>query len=118
MKLIIQIPCFNEAETLATTVGELPKEVSGFDMVEFLVVDDGSSDDTSVVAKDLGVHHVVRHPTNLGLARCFQTGVDACLRFGADVIVNTDADNQSARSYTNRYSAPMRSIRPAEKARK
>jgi glycosyltransferase involved in cell wall biosynthesis len=99
LKLIIQIPCFNEAETLASTVSELPKDVPGFDTVEYLVIDDGSSDGTYDVARDLGVHHVIRHPTNLGLARTFQTGVDACLRFGADVIVNTDADNQ----YPGRY---------------
>jgi len=107
VKLIIQIPCFNEAETLETTVSELPKEVTGFDTVEYLVVDDGSNDDTSVVAKDLGVHHVVRHPSNLGLARCFQTGVDACLRFGADVIVNTDADNQYPGRYIPELTVPI-----------
>ena len=107
MKLIIQIPCLNEAETLGSTVSELPTEVPGFDAVEYLVVDDGSSDDTSVVAKDLGVHYVVRHPTNLGLARCFQTGVDACLRFGADVIVNTDADNQYPGRYIPALTAPI-----------
>jgi len=107
VKLIIQIPCLNEAETLGTTVGELPKEVTGFDTVEYLVVDDGSSDNTGAVAKELGVHHVVRHPTNLGLARCFQTGVDACLRFGADVIVNTDADNQYPGRYIPDLTAPI-----------
>ncbi len=66
----------------------------GVDVVEYLVIDDGSDDHTSEIARQAGVHHVVRHPANLGLARAFQTGVDACLRFGADVIVNTDADNQ------------------------
>ena len=107
MKLIIQIPCYNEAETLERTVHDLPKEVSGFDTVEFLVIDDGSTDGTSDIARELGVHHVVRHPTNLGLARAFQTGVDACLRFGADVIVNTDADNQYPGRYIPDLTAPV-----------
>jgi glycosyltransferase involved in cell wall biosynthesis len=99
MKLIIQIPCYNESESLALTVRELPTAIEGFDTIEYLVIDDGSADQTSEVARSLGVHHVVRHPTNLGLARAFQTGMDAALRFGADVIVNTDADNQ----YPGRY---------------
>jgi glycosyltransferase involved in cell wall biosynthesis len=99
MKLIIQIPCYNEAESLSLTVRELPARIEGFDAIEYLVIDDGSADQTSEVARALGVHHVVRHPTNLGLARAFQTGIDAALRFGADVIVNTDADNQ----YPGRY---------------
>jgi glycosyltransferase involved in cell wall biosynthesis len=99
MKLIIQIPCYNEAESLALTVRELPTEIEGFESIEYMVIDDGSADQTSEVARSLGVHHVVRHPTNLGLARAFQTGIDAALRFGADVIVNTDADNQ----YPGRY---------------
>jgi len=107
VKLIIQIPCLNEADTLGTTVNELPKDVPGFDTVEYLVIDDGSSDNTSGVAKDLGVHHVVRHPTNLGLARSFQTGIDASLRFGADVIVNTDADNQYPSRYIPELTAPI-----------
>jgi glycosyltransferase involved in cell wall biosynthesis len=99
MKLIIQIPCYNEADSLELTIRELPVAIEGFDSIEYLVIDDGSADRTSEVARQLGVHHVVRHPTNLGLARAFQTGIDACLRFGADVIVNTDADNQ----YPGRY---------------
>jgi glycosyltransferase involved in cell wall biosynthesis len=94
MKLIIQIPCYNEAETLAITLAALPKEVAGFDSVEWLIIDDGSVDDTVAVAKANGVCHVVRHTSNQGLARAFMTGLDACLRLGADVIVNTDADNQ------------------------
>ncbi len=94
MKLIIQVPCYNEAETLGATLAELPREVPGFDAVEWLVVDDGSSDGTRQVALDNGVDHVVRHTTNQGLARAFMTGLNACLRHGADVIVNTDADNQ------------------------
>jgi glycosyltransferase involved in cell wall biosynthesis len=94
MKLIIQIPCFNEAGTLAIALGALPRTVPGFDKVEWLIVDDGSTDGTSDLAKQLGVDHVMRHPVNRGLATAFMTGLDACLGLGADVIVNTDADNQ------------------------
>jgi len=94
MKLIIQIPCLNEAGTLAIALNALPREVPGFDTVEWLIIDDGSTDDTVKIAKENGVDHVVSHTHNLGLARGFMTGLDACLRFGADVIVNTDADNQ------------------------
>jgi glycosyltransferase involved in cell wall biosynthesis len=93
-KLIIQIPCFNEEETLPLTVADLPRQVPGVDVVEWLVVDDGSSDRTCEVARELGVDHVVRHTRNRGLAAAFLTGLDAALRAGADVIVNTDADNQ------------------------
>ena len=94
MKLIIQIPCFNEEKTLPETVADLPREVPGFDVVEWLVIDDGSSDRTSEVARELGVDHVVRLSENRGLANAFLTGLDTALRAGADVIVNTDADNQ------------------------
>ena len=94
MKLIIQIPCYNEAETLAATLADLPREAPGFDTVEWLVIDDGSTDATRQVALDNGADHVVRHTSNQGLARAFMTGLNACLRRGADVIVNTDADNQ------------------------
>jgi glycosyltransferase involved in cell wall biosynthesis len=107
MKLIIQIPCYNEAETLEKTILDLPTTVPGFDCVEYLVIDDGSRDATVDEARRLGVHHIVRHPTNLGLARAFQTGVDACLRFGADVIVNTDADNQYPGRYIAQLTAPV-----------
>lgn len=93
-KLIIQIPCFNEAESLPITVQALPRSVPGFDVVEWMVVDDGSSDDTAQIARNLGVHHVIRLPRNAGLAKAFMAGVTAALLMGADVIVNTDADNQ------------------------
>ncbi len=94
MKLIIQIPCYNEAATLGITLRALPRAVPGFDRVEWLVIDDGSTDETVQVARNEGVDHIVRLPTNRGLARAFMAGLEACLRAGADVIVNTDADNQ------------------------
>jgi glycosyltransferase involved in cell wall biosynthesis len=93
-KLIIQIPCYNEELTLPATLRALPRTVPGVAAVEWLVVDDGSPDRTSAVARELGVDHVVRHTSNQGLARAFATGLDAALRLGADVIVNTDGDNQ------------------------
>ena len=94
MKLIIQIPCFNEAEHLPRTLADLPRRVAGVDSVEWLVVDDGSTDDTVGVARRHGVDHIVRLTNNRGLAAGFQAGLDACLKLGADIIVNTDADNQ------------------------
>lgn len=94
LKLIIQLPCYNEADTLAIALAALPRDVSGFDSVEWLIIDDGSEDDTVRVAQENGVDHIVRHTRNQGLARGFMTGLEACLRRGADVIVNTDADNQ------------------------
>jgi len=94
MKLIIQIPCFNEEHTLAATVGDLPRTVAGFDAVEYLVVDDGSTDGTVAAARACGVHHVVSLPRNRGLAFAFAAGLDAALRRGADAVVNTDGDNQ------------------------
>jgi glycosyltransferase involved in cell wall biosynthesis len=94
VKLIIQIPCFNEAETLPETMAELPRHIPGIDCIETLIIDDGSEDDTVAVAQSLGITHIVRQPKNLGLAKTFQTGIDACLRLGAGIIVNTDADNQ------------------------
>ena len=94
MKLIIQVPCFNEAAQLPATLAQLPRAVEGFDEVEWLVVDDGSTDDTAAVARAHGVHHVVRYPDNRGLAFAFATGLEASCRRGADVIANVDADNQ------------------------
>ncbi|HET9073648.1 MAG TPA: glycosyltransferase [Solirubrobacteraceae bacterium] len=94
MKLIIQIPCFNEEEQLPATLADLPREVAGFDTVEWLVIDDGSTDATVEVARACGVDHIVSFTNNKGLAAGFQAGLDACLKLGADVIVNTDADNQ------------------------
>ncbi len=94
MKLIIQIPCYNEAATLGITLRELPRALPGVDRVEWLVIDDGSTDATVAVARAGGVDHVVSLPTNRGLARAFMAGLAGCLRAGADVIVNTDADNQ------------------------
>ncbi len=94
MKLIIQIPCYNEEKTLPITLSEIPGSFRGIDEFEFLVIDDGSSDDTIGVAKRLGVHHIVKLTHNMGLAESFSAGIDACLRLGADVIVNTDGDNQ------------------------
>ncbi len=94
MKLIIQIPCFDEEQTLPATVDELPREIPGIDVIELMVIDDGSTDRTAEVARGLGVHHRVRFPRNRGLAYAFKAGLDASLRLGADLIVNTDADNQ------------------------
>ncbi len=94
MKLIIQIPCYNEAQTLHIALGELPRQVDGFNKVEWLIIDDGSTDNTVEVAKAHGVDHVVSFSRNQGLARAFMAGLDACLKLGADTIVNTDADNQ------------------------
>jgi glycosyltransferase involved in cell wall biosynthesis len=94
VKVIIQIPCFNEAEQLPATLADLPRAIDGVDVVEWLVIDDGSSDETIAVARAHGVHHIVRLTNNKGLAAGFQAGLDACLKLGADVIVNTDADNQ------------------------
>jgi glycosyltransferase involved in cell wall biosynthesis len=94
MKLVIQIPCYNEAESLPVTLRALPRAVAGFDRVEWLVIDDGSSDATGRVARELGVDHLVTFTSNQGLARAFTAGLDAALKAGADVIVNTDADNQ------------------------
>lgn len=94
MKLIIQIPCYNEEETLGITYQDLPKHIDGIDEIEYLIINDGSTDRTVEVARELGFHHVVSFKQNKGLAKGFMAGLDACLRLGADIIVNTDADNQ------------------------
>jgi glycosyltransferase involved in cell wall biosynthesis len=93
-KLIIQIPCLNEEHTLPITLADLPREIEGIDVIETLIIDDGSTDDTIRVAREAGVHHIVRNKRNMGLARSFRRGIDACLEAGADLIVNTDGDNQ------------------------
>ncbi len=94
MKLIIQIPCYNEAETLEIALNDLPKHIDGIDEIEYLIINDGSKDNTVEVAKNWGVHYVVNFKKNKGLAKGFMAGIDACLMYGADIIVNTDADNQ------------------------
>ncbi len=94
MKLIIQIPCLNEAETLEIALDDLPKHIDGIDEIEYLIINDGSTDNTVEVAKKWGVNYVVSFTRNKGLAKGFMAGIDACLRNGADIIVNTDADNQ------------------------
>lgn len=94
MKLIIQIPCYNEAETLEIALNDLPKRLEGIDEIEYLIINDGSKDATVEVAKNWGVHHIVSFKKNKGLAKGFMAGLDGCLRNGADIIVNTDADNQ------------------------
>ena len=94
MKLIIQIPCYNEAETLKIALDALPKKIDGIDEIEYLIINDGSTDHTVRVALEWGVHHIVSFTKNKGLARGFMAGLEACLANGADIIVNTDADNQ------------------------
>ena len=94
MKLIVQIPCLNEEKTLPLTVTDIPRKIEGIDQVEILVIDDGSTDRTSDVARELGTDHVVRFEKNQGLAKAFMAGIDICLKLGADIIVNTDGDNQ------------------------
>ena len=94
MKLLIQIPCYNEEKTLPIAYADLPRHIDGVDVIETLIINDGSSDRTVEVARELGVNHVVHFPNNRGLAKGFMAGIDACLRLGADIIVNTDGDNQ------------------------
>jgi len=94
MKLIVQIPCYNEEQTLPQTVADIPRQIEGVDEVEILIIDDGSTDRTVEVARELGVEHIVCNKHNLGLAKTFRNGLDACLKAGADIIVNTDGDNQ------------------------
>jgi glycosyltransferase involved in cell wall biosynthesis len=107
MKLIIQIPCFNEEAQLPNTLAHLPREIAGFDTVEWLIIDDGSTDRTIEVAREHGVDHIVRLPNHKGLAAGFQAGLDAGLKLGADVIVNTDADNQYEGSDIPKLVAPI-----------
>jgi glycosyltransferase involved in cell wall biosynthesis len=107
MKLIIQIPCLNEAETLPATLADLPRHVQGIDTIEWLVIDDGSRDGTAEVARAHGVHHIVRFTRNKGLAAAFTAGIDAAVKAGADFIVNTDADNQYAGADIPRLVAPL-----------
>lgn len=106
-KLIIQIPCLNEAETLPATLRDLPVAIPGIDVIETLIIDDGSRDDTVGVARAHGVHHIVRFRRNKGLAAAFMAGIDACIKLGADYIVNTDADNQYAGSDIATLLAPL-----------
>lgn len=107
VKLIIQIPCYNEAESLPVTLAELPRSVPGCDCVEWLVIDDGSHDDTAGTARAHGVDHVVIHPTNRGLAAAFMTGLEHAISAGADIVVNTDADNQYDARDIERLVAPI-----------
>jgi glycosyltransferase involved in cell wall biosynthesis len=107
VKLIIQIPCFNEAESLPLTLAELPKQIAGIDTIETLVIDDGSLDQTMAVARQHGVHHIVQLTKNQGLAKAFMIGLDACLRLEADIIVNTDADNQYNADFIEKLVEPI-----------
>src|SRR6476619_4217106 len=107
MKLIIQIPCFNEEAQLPVTLSRLPRQIDGFDSVEWLIIDDGSTDRTIEVARNAGVDHVVRLTNHKGLAAAFQAGLDVCLKLTADVIVNTDADDQYTGVQFPRLVAPF-----------
>jgi glycosyltransferase involved in cell wall biosynthesis len=106
-KLVIQIPCFNEAGTLKIALDALPKSLPGIDKIEVLIIDDGSTDNTVDVATDWGVNHIVRQPQNRGLARAFMAGLNACVNAGADIIVNTDADNQYLADDIDKLIAPI-----------
>ena len=107
MKLIVQIPCLNEEDTLPRTVADIPRRIPGIDEVEILIVDDGSTDRTVEVAREAGVDHIIRHRNTKGLARTFRTGIDSCLRRGADIIVNTDGDNQYCGADIPKLIAPI-----------
>ena len=107
MHLIVQIPCHNEEETLPATLADIPSKIPGVDLIETLVIDDGSADNTVDVARRLGVNHVIRLPGHKGLAVAFQAGLDACLKLGADIIVNTDGDNQYPQADIPRLITPI-----------
>ena len=107
MKLIVQIPCLNEEKTLPETVKDIPREIEGIDSIEILIIDDGSTDRTVDVARDLGVDHIVQNTVNKGLAISFMNGLEACLRLGADIIVNTDGDNQYCGADIPKLVAPI-----------
>ncbi len=107
MKLIIQIPCYNEEKTLPEVVKDLPRELDGVDSIEYMVIDDGSDDGTARVAGELGVHHVYRLGSNQGLAAAFLKGINRCLELGADIIVNTDGDNQYDGTYIGKLVEPI-----------
>lgn len=107
MKLIIQIPCFNEEKTISTTLNDLPREIDGIDSIEWLIINDGSTDNTVQVAIDNGVDHIVDLGTNKGLAHGFMAGLHACIERGADIIVNTDADNQYSASFIPELIKPI-----------
>lgn len=107
MKLIIQIPCYNEANTLEVALNDLPRRLDGIDEIEYLIINDGSKDATVEVAENWGVHHIVNFNQNKGLARGFMAGLDGCLRNGADIIVNTDADNQYCAEDIQRLIQPI-----------
>ncbi len=107
MKIVVQIPCYNEAATLPLVVESLPRSLPGIDQIEVLVIDDGSTDGTGEAARSLGVHHVIRHPFRRGLAAAFESGLEAALALGADVIVNTDGDNQYPQQEIGRLIQPI-----------
>ncbi len=107
VKVIVQIPCLNEAETLAGVLEGLPGRITGVDCIETMIIDDGSQDETVAVARSLGIDHIVEHRRNLGLARAFASGLESCLRLGADIIVNTDGDNQYPARYITDLVMPI-----------
>ena len=107
MKLIIQIPCYNEEKTLPSVIGDLPRELPGIDKIEYLVIDDGSSDRTVEVAGELGVHHILKLGSNQGLATAFAKGISKAMELGADIIVNTDGDNQYKAEYIKDLIGPI-----------
>ena len=107
MKLIVQIPCYNEGKTLALTVKDIPRQIDGVDEVEILIIDDGSTDRTVEIAKESGVDHIIKFNKNKGLAIAFTAGLDACIKLGADIIVNTDGDNQYKSEYIPKLIEPI-----------